>query len=54
MELETKVLRFRPMQTDTREIQQWEKQEGVLFSHIFFLSGTGFTQCGLVSGKTLE
>ena len=37
-----------------REIQQWEKQEGVLFSHIFFASGTGSTQCGLVSGKILE
>ena len=37
-----------------REIRQWEKQESILFSHIFFASGTGSTQCGLVSGKILE
>lgn len=37
-----------------REIRAWEEQEGILFSHIFFASGTGSTQCGLVSGKILE
>lgn len=37
-----------------REIRNFEKREGISFSHIFFASGTGSTQSGLVSGKLLE
>lgn len=37
-----------------REIKAWQKKEGISFSHIFFASGTGATQSGLVSGKILE
>lgn len=37
-----------------REILAWEKEQNISFSHIFAASGTGSTQCGLVSGKLLE
>lgn len=37
-----------------REIRAWEEKTGIFFSHIFFASGTGSTQCGLISGKLLE
>lgn len=37
-----------------REIRAWEEEHQTMFSHIFFASGTGSTQCGLVSGKMLE
>ena len=31
-----------------------QKEQNISFSHIFSASGTGSTQCGLVSGKLLE
>lgn len=37
-----------------QEIREWQKKEKTAFSHIFFASGTGATQSGLVSGKLLE
>ena len=37
-----------------REIRAFEEREQIRFSHLFFASGTGSTQCGLVSGKLLE
>ena len=37
-----------------REILAWEKEQNISFSHIFAASGTGSTQCGMVSGKLLE
>lgn len=36
------------------EIQAWQEREKIAFSHIFFASGTGATQSGLVSGKILN
>lgn len=37
-----------------QEIREWEKKEGISFSHVFFASGTGSTQSGLVTGKLLN
>ncbi len=37
-----------------REIQEYEKNENVFFDYIFFASGTGTTQAGLVCGQLLE
>ena len=36
------------------EIKQYEKANGIRFDHIFFASGTGTTQAGLVCGKLLR
>lgn len=36
------------------EISEWEKSNNIKFSHIFFASGSGTTQSGLVSGKILN
>ena len=37
-----------------REIRDWEAASGVHFDHIFFASGTGTTQAGLVCGQLLS
>ena len=37
-----------------REIRDWEEKNNISFSHIFFASGTGATQSGLISGKLLQ
>lgn len=37
-----------------REIREYEKDEGLHFDHIFFASGTGTTQAGLVCGQLLS
>ena len=36
------------------EIKNYEKEQGVFFDYIFFASGTGTTQAGLVCGKILH
>jgi len=37
-----------------REIRQWEEKNGVHFDEIFFASGTGTTQAGLICGQLLS
>ncbi|RKM59814.1 pyridoxal-phosphate dependent enzyme [Butyrivibrio sp. CB08] len=36
------------------EIKKFEQEEGIFFDYIFFASGTGTTQAGLVCGQLLE
>ena len=36
------------------EIKEYEKENGIIFDYIFFASGTGTTQAGLVCGKLIN
>lgn len=36
------------------EIVEWEKENGVFFDYIFFASGTGTTQAGLICGQIIH
>ena len=36
------------------EIKEYEKENGITFDYIFFASGTGTTQAGLVCGKLIN
>ena len=37
-----------------REILQWEREQGCSFDEIYFASGTGTTQAGLICGKLMS